>query len=144
MECKSPIKKAFLEKFSQIYCRVTLQYLLDWAKKVQQNKGEGLKDLSKILSQIEDEYTKESFLTVVEIYYNGKLTPIKGIPDLLIDKFNKLTMIQQTFEEQMAGVFCDGIHLSWESKLIAILDILESRFRINFKTDSAIHSLMVI
>lgn len=143
IECESYVKKCFINELLKIYSDSMYKLLLDWVKDVINTQGQNLNKIAEKLTEIECDYIKEARIVEFQIYYNDRLYNIRGIPDFLIQRFRKrYDPNQHTLMDQLLDIITDNFHPSWESKLVSMLDIMESLYRTNFiSLDNTLKSL---
>lgn len=142
VECAHKNKKQCFEAFLKIYNEILYQKLLQWVDSVLRTKGETLEEIFKVFTEVEDRCEEKSHGIYVMVFCNNKRYNLKGIPELLIEKFKtKNNPIQLILNEQIKGVLNDVLHNTWQDKLLAILDIVEAQYRVNFRTNSILQTL---
>jgi hypothetical protein len=83
--------------------------------------------------EISSRYLELAATSNVLIVYKSRKLVLKGIPQMFIDKFQVYHQPQiLILVDQINDIVTDVFHPSWQSKLIAILDVFESIYRCNF------------
>jgi hypothetical protein len=104
-----------------------------WVGLVVESKGQRLSDISSVKMEISSRYLELAATSNVIVVYKNRKLVIKGVPQMFIDKFQTYHKPQVLIlVDQVNDIVTDIFHPSWQSKLIAILDVFESIYRCNF------------
>lgn len=143
VECESYVKECFINELLKVYSKSMYSSIILWVNKVIESKGEELSKIVDELAEIESNYVKEAKSLEFQIYYEDKIYKMRGIPDFLLQRFRrKYDPNQHTLMDQLLDIITDNFHPSWESKLVSMLDIMESLYRTNFiSLDNTLKSL---
>ena len=142
VECDHKNKKQCFEAFLKIYNEVYYEQLAKWVADVLASKGASLEEIFKVNTLTEKICAEKAHTTYVAVYHNNKRYNLQGIPVLLIEKFQtQNNPVQIVLNEQIKGVLNDVLHNCWQDKLLAILDIIEAQYRVNFRTNSILQTL---
>lgn len=142
VDCEHRNKKQCFEAFLKIYNEVLYEQLSKWVSDVLQTKGSTLEEIFKVFSLTDTICLDKARSAYVVVYSNNKRYNLKGIPEILVEKFQtQNNPVQLTLNEQIKGILNDILHNSWQDKLLAILDIVEAQYRVSFRTNSILQSL---
>jgi hypothetical protein len=130
---KSEIKTQVISSFITTYSTVLFEKMGDWVDTVVKSEGKQLSDISSVKMDITTRYIEQAATSNVLINYKNKKLVLKGVPQIFIDKFQSYHKPQiLILVDQVNDIVTDVFHPSWQSKLIAILDVFESIYRCNF------------
>lgn len=130
---KSEIKTQVISSFITTYSTVLFEKMSDWVNVVVTSEGKQLSDIASVKMGITTKYIEKAAASNVLINYRNKKFILKGVPQIFIDKFQSYHKPQiLILVDQVNDIVTDIFHPSWQSKLIAILDIFESIYRCNF------------
>jgi hypothetical protein len=133
IQTKSEIKTQVITAFLKIYASILLEKMSTWTELVKSTDGLNLSDITKVRGDMTTSYIDLAKITSVSVTLNNKSYLLKGIPSIFIERFTEHNApAVYILMEQVADVITDVFHPSWQSKLIAILDIFESIFRSTF------------
>ena len=143
IDCASYVKKCYINELLKIYSKAMYEDLILWVENVIKNEGSNLSSITSVLSHVESQYTKTAKTLEFKIYLNNETYNIQGIPEFLVQKFkSRYDPNQHTLMDQLLDIITDKFHPSWESKLVSMLDIMESLYRTNFVSlDNTLKSL---
>jgi len=132
-ECSSHIKSYFINELLKVYSKAIQNVLIPWIISVSENKGEGLNKITEVISNIDTLYKKDAKNVDFKIYVNDKEYRITCLPDFLLRKFKiRHDPDQRVLTDQLLDILTDKFHPSWESKLVAMLDVMECLYRTSF------------
>jgi hypothetical protein len=138
VKCDSLIKVKIIEEFLKLYSTVMYEDIGNWISEVIENNGKTLMRILEVKHEAIAEYQMKATTLVLNIRYKDKNLVLRGIPDLFLIKFeNFYDPIRQTLLDQVSEIIIDIFHPTIESKIVGILDVLESIFRLNFVGVSA-------
>jgi hypothetical protein len=130
---KSEIKTQVIASFITTYSMVLFEKMGEWVDGVVKSEGKRLSDISSVKMAITTRYIEQAATFNVLINYKNKKLVLKGVPQIFIDKFQSYHKPQiLILVDQVNDIVTDVFHPSWQSKLIAILDVFESIYRCNF------------
>jgi hypothetical protein len=133
IQSKSEVKAQVITSFITTYSSVLLDKMSEWVKVVVETEGQRLSEISSVKMEISTRYLEQAAISNVLIKYKNRKLVLKGIPQIFIDKFQIYHKPQiLILIDQINDIVTDVFHPSWQSKLIAILDVFESIYRCNF------------
>jgi hypothetical protein len=133
VQSRSEVKAQVIKSFISTYSTVLHDKMVAWVSSVVETEGQSLSDISSVKMDISSRYLELSAVSSVLITYKNRKLVLKGVPQLFLDKFQLSHQPQVLIlVDQISDIVTDVFHPSWQSKLIAILDVFESIYRCNF------------